>query len=276
MSTDDVKNILIFGQTGAGKSSLVNLIAQADVADTSSDGSSCTLKSTSYSVTFDSCAFCIFDTVGLNEPHLSGTEYISAAERACNLVNELKNAGGIHLLVFCMGEPRITQTVQQNYRLFYEFLCREEVSVALVITHMENEDPMDSWWDRNTKKFKEFGITPVGHACVATARGLNERFVEQYEESKEKVRDLLKEHGTGKPFSMKRRSWIMRVLRFLAELVGISPSYHTRREVVDNLVRRCGISKEEAEVLATKAGFVEIEGKTFFQRWFPASFMSSS
>jgi predicted GTPase len=42
------KNIIIFGAMGAGKSSLINLIADRNIAKTGSDLKRCTLKWTKY------------------------------------------------------------------------------------------------------------------------------------------------------------------------------------------------------------------------------------
>ncbi|KAG1844468.1 hypothetical protein F4604DRAFT_1821421 [Suillus subluteus] len=62
------KNIVLFGQPGAGKSSLINLMAGEAVARTSSDMRSCTLQWQQYPITFNGKSYNVFDTVGLEAP----------------------------------------------------------------------------------------------------------------------------------------------------------------------------------------------------------------
>lgn len=64
----DTYNVVIFGQTGAGKSSLVNLIARTQAAPTSSDASGCTIKTTVHKHDVDiqngTLKVQLFDTAG--------------------------------------------------------------------------------------------------------------------------------------------------------------------------------------------------------------------
>ncbi|KIJ67585.1 hypothetical protein HYDPIDRAFT_84019, partial [Hydnomerulius pinastri MD-312] len=156
-ATQPSQNVVIFGETGAGKSSLVNLIVGNKVAATSYGTDGCTLESTLYETTVGGYHFRIHDTVGLNEPHLGAENYLAAIEKAHHLVTTLNSTGGVNLLLFCIRGGRITATTQHNYRLFYEFLCCRLVPVALVITNLESETPMDDWWERNSQEFTRYG-----------------------------------------------------------------------------------------------------------------------
>ncbi|KAF8552005.1 hypothetical protein OG21DRAFT_1394569, partial [Imleria badia] len=140
-------SIILFGQTGHGKSSVINLIAGKEIAAASSGAKGCTLSFKSYNFPANGRRYHIWDTVGLDEPDMEFT----AIGQACELIQDLTSEGGVDLLLFCIRAPRITGTSQANYRLFYEVLCRSSVPVAFVVTHLEQEKEvhMDSWWDRN-------------------------------------------------------------------------------------------------------------------------------
>lgn len=60
-------NVIVFGECGAGKSSVVNMLAGYDAADTSSKVTSCTLTSDCYCVKIRGSSFYLHDTAGLNE-----------------------------------------------------------------------------------------------------------------------------------------------------------------------------------------------------------------
>ena len=63
-----VKNIrvVLFGQSGAGKSSVVNLIAGQEVAEMSLDMVLCTMHWQEHVITFGGCTYKVFDTMGLD------------------------------------------------------------------------------------------------------------------------------------------------------------------------------------------------------------------
>ncbi|KAG1791871.1 uncharacterized protein HD556DRAFT_1272502 [Suillus plorans] len=171
-------NIIIFGETGVGKSSVINLMAGKQIAHISPDSHRCTLHWTEYQVTFgNGTRYKVFDTVGLDSyghpqvllPHTR--EYVSAILNAYDLIDTLKKRGGINLLLFCIhgGTSRVTATMQRNYRVFFEFLCQERVPLVLVVTNLERERTMEDWYTRNIGNFEKHGIRPTGHACITAA-----------------------------------------------------------------------------------------------------------
>ncbi|KAF8137280.1 hypothetical protein EV363DRAFT_1446163 [Boletus edulis] len=135
------KNVILFGETGVGKSSIINLMADAEIATTSSKLEGCTLEATEYSFTLSGetqTPLCIFDTVGLNEPKMGVNTFFGAIEEAHRLITSLHHSGGIDLLLFCIRGGRINATMQPNYRLFFEFLCEKKVPLAFIVTNLEN------------------------------------------------------------------------------------------------------------------------------------------
>ncbi|KAG6369219.1 hypothetical protein JVT61DRAFT_15618 [Boletus reticuloceps] len=74
-------HVILFGDTGIGKSSLVNLLAGWHVADVSPDSVACTLDSTEYQFQLGATTIRLWDTVGLEEPKGGASGYMGAIGR---------------------------------------------------------------------------------------------------------------------------------------------------------------------------------------------------
>ncbi|KAG2066035.1 hypothetical protein BDR04DRAFT_1170994 [Suillus decipiens] len=254
LSSSNCANIVLFGQAGAGKSSLVNLMAGKNVASTSSDLKACTLHWQEYSIEFGSESYKVFDTVGLQEPQLDIQQYLDAVENAYKLIHELQRQGGIDLLVFCMRAGRLTSTLQTNYRLFHEFLCNKKVPIVVVITCLENEaGEMDAWWTRNLDMFNEQEVDVADHACITA---LEDSYPERYEESRTTIRELVKKFtadeqkrlGAGK---IEGDSMFVSFMRKLKELLGCG-KLRAKKDIVPRLIKNCGLSPDNAKKLANE------------------------
>ncbi|KIK42923.1 hypothetical protein CY34DRAFT_804415 [Suillus luteus UH-Slu-Lm8-n1] len=191
------RNIVIFGETGAGKSSVINLMAGEEIAHISSDSHRCTLHWTEYQITFENgTRYKVFDTAGLAEPRLQTRDYLTAISDAYGLINTLKERGGVNLLLFCIRGGRVTPTMQSNYRLFFEFLCEEKVPLALVVTNLEREARMEDWYTRNTGHLEKHNIRSAGHACITAANLLDGRHRDKFEESRSIIRRVVEAQHT--------------------------------------------------------------------------------
>lgn len=209
-------NVVLFGETGVGKSSLINLMAGKEVAKVSPDADACTLDSEEYGFEIGPTRIRMWDTVGLEEPDtISEDRCFTAIEKAIQLIKSLSAAGGINLLLFCIRANRITVTIQNNYRLFYEVLGRKEVPVALVVTHLEREQQMEDWWPRNEKILERYGIMAAGHACVTGVVGHP-----KYQQSQDAIRALLLQYDEQGKFMMPPEAWIGRLLKGFVSFVG--------------------------------------------------------
>ncbi|KAG9316434.1 hypothetical protein JVU11DRAFT_2468 [Chiua virens] len=244
-------NVVLFGETGVGKSSVINLIAQRTIAKVSSDVNGCTMESTKHDIEFDGMKFAIFDTIGLEEPQMGVNGYLKAIEKAYELITQLNHVGGVHLLLFCMRGGRITATTQSNYRLFCEILCSTKVPIALVFTGLEWEVEMEDWWRRNQKHIEGYGIKSDGHACV-TAVLDNDTPGEdlKYNESRVVIRDLLRTCALkNTAYSPDTFSWFARFGRDLMSLIEkrMSPK---RKKVLKVLVKRCKLDPDTAKKIA--------------------------
>lgn len=245
------QSIVLFGDTGAGKSSLINLMAGKKVARTSPDMQRCTMHWQEYDISFGDTSYKVYDTIGLEAPQLGIKEYLDFVENAYQLVKQLDKQGGIDLLLFCVRAGRVTATLQNNYRLFHEFLCEKKIPIVLAITNLERENRMEDWWERNKGTFDKYQIKVAGHACITTADRLDGRHKDLYEESRVTIRDLIDKFTANE----QKQTWsggdnlFVSLTRKLKGLLKGS-SHVRRKDLVPHLTKGCGISREVAKQLA--------------------------
>jgi hypothetical protein len=243
-------NVVLFGETGVGKSSVINLIARKEVADVSSDVNGLTMQSTRYDIPFDDMSLVIFDTVGLEEPQIGINGYLKSIEKAYELIVKLGAAGGIHLLLFCMRGGRITATTQSNYRLFSEGLCNTKVPIALVFTGLEREVEMEDWWTRNKTHILHCGIKSDGHACITAVQDEAPGENRTYMESQKRIRELLK------TCALKNEAFLPEAHTWFAQLGkgtrGFIEKHRNpkRKDVMRVLTHRCKLDPETARKIA--------------------------
>ena len=140
----------------------------------------------------------MFDTVGLAEPHLRTDEYPEAIVNARSLTLKLYDEGGIDLLLFCVRAGRFSAALQNNYRLFFKWLC-EKVPIALVLAGLEGEKDMDDRRIRHKDTFDKYNVVIDDHPCITAANKLDGRHQELYQLSCQLVRYLVREHTHGRP-----------------------------------------------------------------------------
>jgi predicted GTPase len=96
-------NIILFGEAGSGKSSLVNMIVGGDVARVSGAAEICTFKSEAYDATIANTTYKIYDTAGLNEGDQGRVPHWKSIQELYTLIRELD---GISLLIY-VGKTEI-------------------------------------------------------------------------------------------------------------------------------------------------------------------------
>ncbi|KIJ06534.1 hypothetical protein PAXINDRAFT_19376 [Paxillus involutus ATCC 200175] len=239
-------NIILFGETGVGKSSVVNLIAGQKVADVSPETGLCTMSSTHYAFFVEGRQFHIWDTVSLEEPELGGANgYLPAVQKSNELIQQLSTQGGVDLLLFCMRGNRVTATTQSNYRLFYEVLCGSKVPIALVVTHLEREPVMEDWWRRNVNSLDRYGIKSAGHACVTAIPGHD-----KYGMSQAAIKDLLTGYDGVAKYTMPPEAWFIEFFRLFG--LFAPPKNLKGKKLQVFLTKRCGLDSKVAEELVKR------------------------
>lgn len=257
------RNIVFFGESGHGKSSVINMVLGQDTAITSSSATGCTFKSTPYLHQLGGHELALWDTAGLNEGDQGTVTDMKAVASLYKLLKSLE--GGVSLLVFCIRAPRINDAAHKNWKLFREVICRKEVPIVVVVTHLENEEPMDDWWQKNEKRFREYEMNPCsehgsGVACVTASKGKLRKgrhaFQDEYEESQSKVRELIVQNHLHNPRKLNPVEWFQTIVEESTKTDCWGNVTTTRKEVkakgrgVYELASRWGISDDEAEKLA--------------------------
>jgi len=226
-----IPNIVLFGEAGVGKSSVINLIAGTKMANTSYGARACTLDSTEYRLNTETSCLRIFDTAGLDRPDMGREEYISATESATKLIQTLRRVGGVDLLLFCIRGGRILKNQQTNYKLFQEGLCDKKVPVAILVTHLEHTNMMEEWWTENERFLTRLGIECQAHACITTINQNTEVYRAKLDESRQCVLKLLKEQVKegGEPFIMDSDKWLSQFLKKMGGFVTSKKKEHSVR-----------------------------------------------
>ncbi|KAF9444546.1 hypothetical protein P691DRAFT_836514 [Macrolepiota fuliginosa MF-IS2] len=205
------KNIVIFGETGTGKSSLINMLSDDSVATVSNSALGCTFESASYPVTIHGRDYVLWDTAGLNEGEAGSVPAGEALHHLRDLVDKLKD--GLSLLVYCIRGARYRDIIKVNHDLFKEIICQGEVPIVIVVTGLENEENMEDWWVENEQEYTgpPRNMRFEGHACITTSKGKKNMFEEEYEESKKVVRALIRDKCPEGAWAVDSDVWFRRI-----------------------------------------------------------------
>ena len=251
-------NVIVFGKTGAGKSSVINMLLgtrpQEATVSYSSRGE--TFDHREYRLQHHGDHYILHDTPGFNEDLTTPSK--DAVQTLYDLAAHLE--GGVHLLLYVVRGPRIEESPLRNYQLFKESLCRGKVPICLIVTGLENEDSPEQWWTDNKGNFDKLDMVFDNHACITATKGKKMKngahpFAETYEDSTKAVEKLL-EHcllrGWGMPRETPFVATINRLWNFFAQAFG-----GQRRGYLHELTQRLvdyGLAPDNASKIVDNIG----------------------
>ncbi|KAG6336384.1 hypothetical protein ID866_2704 [Astraeus odoratus] len=190
-------NVIVAGESGIGKSSLINLITGQQLAATSNDSTTCTLSPHSYKTCIRGYDFTLWDTPGFND----GLDCRSDSTTSCSalvrsLIQRLQHQNGadIDLVLYCFPAARAKSNLLKNYRAICSLLP-PSTPIAAVVTRLERyEGGMEGWWLKNEAELTKFEMTFVDHACVTALQdsaSLTPSIRQRIEDSKGALKSLL-------------------------------------------------------------------------------------
>jgi len=236
--TQATRNVIVCGETGAGKSSIINMIIGEEVAKVSDAAKGVTFESTPYPTTLpDDFHITLWDTAGLNEGTKGKVNNREAIIKLHQLICDLREHGGVSLLVFCMRGPRITESSTDNYRMFYSSFCRKKVPIIMLV--IPGESLGDDWGNENKAVFRAQKMIFAGQACVVATKKLkgDHDFEKEYYESAATAQGLIRKHCAPEPWQMDSTSdWFVAVLTPIVLSLGwVDLSWMVRIPLLDSL-----------------------------------------
>ncbi|KAF9444439.1 hypothetical protein P691DRAFT_343001 [Macrolepiota fuliginosa MF-IS2] len=215
-AADGTQNIILFGETGVGKSSLINMLSDSDVAIVSNGATGCTFENVRYNIKINGVERVLWDTAGLSEGEAGSVPEDQALRNLRDLVWKLRE--GVSLLVYCIGGTRYRDILKVNFDLFTDIICQGTVPVVVVVTGLENEERMDNWWDDNKANLSRHRMDFQDYACITTTRGRKNKqgvhlFQEEYEMSKGAAKRLISKNCPQHPVRIadSDSQWVERI-----------------------------------------------------------------
>jgi GTP-binding protein EngB required for normal cell division len=255
-------DIVLLGEIGVGKSSLVNLIARENVAEVSSDTIGCTKTAVKYTFEENGRTFHLYDTPGLVDPQMGVEPFIDPIDTIQKLIRSLGNGNGPDLLLLCIDNSKPTAALQRNYRLFCKVICEDKVSFALAITKLEEGQDADQWWDRHETTIRRYGVDCSGHVGF----GREKRNLHSNTDLEGQLREsLLSLFVT---CTDRRKKRISSLRSSMGRMVGSVASFlHSQVSTPERtLMKQCGLEEEIARELVNRIAFSK---ESYDDRVFP-------
>ncbi|KAF9225642.1 hypothetical protein BS17DRAFT_777442 [Gyrodon lividus] len=190
--------VVIFGHTGVGVSSLVNLIAGNPMSDYHPDTQTCTNKSKRYEITWPGSdrQFCLFEVRGF---------YGGVPETTLlNEIRRLEREEAIDLFIYCLRKQKST-VIPHIARQIKDNVTDGKVPVIAVVTELEKFEGihMEDWWTTSTSleqgktngktlESMHKGMVFDAHACVTTLPPKDTDLVESLRKRREYSEELVR------------------------------------------------------------------------------------
>lgn len=161
------RHIVFIGEAGTGKSSVINLILGENRARVNNNVEPCTTEIGPYNVNIQNQAFVLWDTPGFDGGPL---RFLRLSEKKLKrFLRTQYEDHQLHLLVHCVQGRRATSYMERCYNTFCAATRRVACPVVVVVTGLERQKPMESWWVKNGHRLANQGMVYDGHACISCA-----------------------------------------------------------------------------------------------------------
>lgn len=241
-------DIVLLGEIGVGKSSLINLIVREKVAGVSSDTIGCTKTIAEYTCEEKGRTFRLYDTPGLVDPQMGAKSFVDPIDTIQRLIRSLGNGNGPHLVLFCAENSKPTVALQRNYRLFSKIICKGKVPFALAITKLEEGQDADQWWSQHRATIRRYGIGCLGYVGV----GLEKRCSDPNPGSEGRFRESFLSFFATCTDRQKHKE--NSLLSSMGRKFGSVPSFLRSQEstLERTLMNQCGLEEQIARELANR------------------------
>ena len=224
-----ILTLLIVGETGAGKSSLINKLANQDLARVSSGATLCTESWSEYRFQVNSIEVHAYDSVGFGSACTGSSSSLIPYEAALDMLRSFKIR--VDLVFLCTKRDKLSPITQHLYHFFNDFFFNGTVPISLIVTHRGEKRSMDDWWSQHQDQIKSYGF--AGHAFITIS---HKSAADRRKQSKESVVKLLST-------SYKRRTLDKPAV----------PLFDRLTNGTDVLTKKCGLSPRNALFLTRKA-----------------------
>ncbi|KAI6120275.1 hypothetical protein EDD16DRAFT_1726166 [Pisolithus croceorrhizus] len=188
----NVRNVVVLGECGVGKSSIINMISGAQTTKTSSNVLGESPVSCRVVVMESGLRVNFWEMKGL--PGDVGTAPTRLLRDLKTIVRRLLVFLSIDLLLFCIRAGSVTSAFVQGYQAIYVDVCARKVPIALVINGLEGSSGLDmhGWWAKNKDRLFNRGLAFDIHACVTTLSSDEDPSIrEQIKTSQRRLRKLV-------------------------------------------------------------------------------------
>lgn len=193
-------NIVIIGEPDVGKPSLINFIADQNLAHASNDTP---FQHKRYNITLGGTPCALWDTTGFDEGSEETVPANVTEKNLSKLMQGLAYSGGVHLIIYCIRGTRLAHALKRNYDIFYVTVCQKKVPVALVVTGLEHQPgEMETWWTENEAALQRNGMRFGAHACVTTLDVEDPVIQQRRSTSRSSLRGLVIEYSKRPPLKI--------------------------------------------------------------------------
>ena len=245
----EAKRVLVFGSSGVGKTSLLNIITGQNNR-TSSSALGCTFEATNYEIVkIRDIEYQFIDTAGLNEGS-SGT--VPSKTALTNLINlVLQNKAGFNLLIMVIKCGRIDAATERQYKLFANHLGCNVVPMILVVTCCEGENSLSAWSENTENQYAlaRYGMkfrAVVGTSCAKSRNAQIElAYSTLRQNSKESVIKEIERHSLSFPIRLVR-SGVLELVRQIYNYIASAFHWPLWTSTLSKLLVSMGVEVDEA------------------------------